>query len=238
MENGSGRKCVIEEKIEPRVLPRKTRVTEYKEVMAIGSAFDQMLTFLEIEKTDFREFYNLLVLETGETIFCRERPLYLLPLSGRALSPVLRKSGFRVVTFSAKADTQRYALARIRGLDPKKISEFVFVGADQMFYPVLKKAQESGIAVYLVATREIHPEDGSPLLSRVMLDPDFSFVELATYREELRLKPKMERVILRRQKKRAPEIYLKAQRINFSKRIARRETEHSTLAQLLEEYDE
>ena len=220
-----------------RVEQHKIRPAEYKEVIVIGSALNQMLDFLWIERIDFHELYDLLVLETGETISCRERPLYILPLHGGALSPALQKSGFGVVISPTKEEMRRFILEKIQALDPHKIAEFVFVGADKMFYPALKSARESGITVYLVATQSPDFENKSLLLSRVMLDPDFSFVELAAYRDKLLLKPNAERIMTRHRRERAPEVSTEGQRIHFSKRIARRETEHSAIARLLEEYE-
>lgn len=182
-----------------------------KAIFVDFASLQWMRRSLGIGKYDYRALHGVLS-TIGNATVCFFKPFCALLPEHAYIEKTLQNSGFAMQTAEPKKDDE-LLIEKIRALSPDDVSEIILVSADGDYYPVLKEKCDSGIAVWVVATKNLDPVYGRKTLSSSLLDPDFNFVKLEDYRDKIMLEPWQER---ERKIEQRPEPMLPRRRITLT----------------------
>ena len=153
-----------------------------------GVAFWNMLTRVLRVRQDFNKIYDYFVHKIGTTEECIRPPRYVLNPRAAGLEKLVRGAGFDPVVISSHmSEDDEFIKEEISNVGPDEVGEIMLVTADGDYIPCLLEKARQGIHVIVVATKvpDVRSGRGRMMLSSGLLNPLFTFVELADICEKL-----------------------------------------------------
>lgn len=161
-----------------------------------GVSFWNVLTRVLRVQHDFNKIYHYLVYTIGTTEECFRPPRYVLNPRAAGLEKLVRGAGFDPVVISSHmSEDDEFIKEEISNVNPDEVGEIVIVTADGDYIPCLMEKARQGIHVIVVSTKVSDPRSQKRrmMVSSGLLNPMFTFIELADICHELGTKIREDR---------------------------------------------
>ncbi len=155
-----------------------------------GSNLYNMAREMGIAYIDYQRLFEILVHEIGSDMPLIGPPA--ISLSHYAVSRfghILERAGYCMIPFDPGSDDEdQLIIAQIEACDPQEIAGIIVVTGDGDFHNILSTKKAEGIEILVVAAN-IYGFKGERRVSRSLIESQFTFHDLATYRDRLIYRP-------------------------------------------------